>query len=37
MLLPGARSPVNRSEKAGAFLLPVVRMDERFRLPWAPL
>jgi hypothetical protein len=37
MLLPGARSPVNRSEKAGAFLLPVVRMDERFRLPWGAI
>jgi hypothetical protein len=33
MLFPGARSPVNRSEKAGTFLLPVVRIDERLRLP----
>ena len=33
-MLPEVRSPVYRSEKAGTFLLPVVRMDERFRMPW---
>jgi hypothetical protein len=33
-LLPEVRSPACRSEKAGTFLLPVVRMDDHFRLPW---